>query len=128
MTARIRKIDLYRDSPKVTHCPRCGELGYRHSKGVRKLKEVGITRPVILIVTYAKYCCDRCLKYFSQRMDHLALPGCRFTNRVRRIAVDMVIRDGLTLGKAYLRMRLKYYVRVPESTLHDWIIAELVLL
>jgi hypothetical protein len=58
-------------------------------------------------------------------MDHLALPSGRFTNRVRKTAVELVIKQALTLEKAAQRMRLKYYVHIPPTTLHDWVVAEL---
>jgi len=57
-------------------------------------------------------------------MDHLAQPSGRFTNRVRRTAVDLVINQSMTLEKATQRMRQKYHVHVPPTTLHDWVVVE----
>lgn len=118
---KIRRINLSR---KVIHCPKCGTLSKRHSEGRRRLREVGITSPVVLEVTYSKHFCNTCRKHFSQPMDHLAMPSGRFTNRVRRTALDLVLRQSLTLEKATLRMRQKYHVHVPPTTLHDWVVAE----
>jgi len=58
-------------------------------------------------------------------MNHLAPPSGRFTNRVRRTAVDLVIKQSMTLEKAAQRMRSKYYLHVPPTTLHDWVVSEM---
>ena len=119
---KFRKINLSR---KAAPCPRCNQISKRHSLGRRRLREVGISGPTILEVSYSKHYCEKCHKHFSLPMDHLALPSGRFTNRVRRTAVELVIKQALTLEKATQRMRLKYYVHVPPTTLHDWVVAEL---
>ncbi len=121
---KFRKINMSR---KVANCPRCNTPSKRHSIGRRRLREVGISGPTILEVTYSKHYCESCRKHFSLSMDHLALPSGRFTNRVRRTAVDLVIKQAMTLEKATQRMRQKYYVHVPPTTLHDWVVAELTL-
>ncbi len=119
---KVRKINLSR---KSATCPRCGTVSKRHSVGHRRLREVGISSPTVLEVTYSKHYCVNCRKHFSLPMDHLALPSGRFTNRVRRTAVDLVVKHDLTLEKATMRMRQKYHVHVPPTTLHDWVVAEM---
>ena len=116
---RFRRINLSR---KTAHCPKCGASSKRHSEGVRRLREMGITAPTVLEVTYSKHYCAGCRKHFSAPMDHLA-PHCgRFTNRVRRTAVDLVLRDALTLDRAARRMAERHFVHVPPTTLHDWVV------
>ncbi len=117
---KIRKINLSR---KVSPCPRCNHMGKRHSLGYRKLREIGISGPTILEIVYSKHYCTQCRRHFSQIMDHLAMPSGRFTNRVRKTAVDLVVKQSMTLEKATQRMRQKYHVHVPPTTLHDWIVA-----
>ncbi|MDR0868704.1 MAG: hypothetical protein LBP75_09595 [Planctomycetota bacterium] len=119
---KVRKINLSR---KTAVCPRCGAVGKRHSIGHRRLREVGISSPTILEVIYSKHFCSTCRRHFSLPMDHLALPSGRFTNRVRRTAVDLVNKQDLTLEKATFQMRQKYHVHVPPTTLHDWVVAEM---
>lgn len=119
---RVRKINLSR---KSAPCPRCNDVGKRHSIGKRSLREVGISGPTELEVTYSKHYCARCEKHFSLPMDHLAQPSGRFTHRVRRTAVDLVIKQSLTLERTTIRMREKYNVHVPPTTLHDWVVAEM---
>ncbi len=110
-------------SRKSARCPRCGGLSKRHSNARRRLREVGISGPVVVEVTYSKHYCENCRKHFSLPMDHLAPPSGRFTHRVRRTAVDLVLRHALTLEKASLRMRHEHYVHVPPTTIHDWVVA-----
>ncbi len=121
-TPTTRCITLAR---KVAHCPYCGELSKRHGHGRRSLREIGVAGPVLVEVTYSKHCCEHCRKHFSVPMDHLAPPSGRFTNRVRWTAVDLVIKSALTLEAAALRMRQRHFVRVPPSTIHDWVVAAL---
>ncbi len=119
---KIRRINLSR---KTAPCPKCGTVSKRHSVGRRRLREVGISAPTVLEVTYSKHYCVNCRKHFSLPMDHLAQPSGRFTNRVRRTAVDLVVKQSMTLERATQRMRQKYHVHVPPTTLHDWVVAEM---
>ena len=114
---KLRRINLSR---KTAPCLRCGQISKRHSIGTRHLREVGISAPVILEVIYSKHYCTKCRKHFSLPMEHLAQPSGRFTNRVRRTAMGMVLDLSMTLEKASQRMRQKYYVHVPATTLHEW--------
>jgi len=119
---KIRRICLSR---KNCPCPRCQTVSKRHSICKRKLREVGISGPTVLEITYSKHYCIHCRKHFSQPMDHLAMPSGRFTNRVRRTAVDLVVKQSMTLEKASSRMCQKYHVHIPPTTLHDWVVAEM---
>jgi len=119
---KVRKINLSR---KTAPCVKCGTLSKRHSIGRRRLREVGVSGPTLLEITYSKHYCVTCRKHFSLPMDHIAQPSGRFTNRVRRTAVDLVVKQSLTLEKATLRMRQKYHVHIPPTTLHDWVVAEM---
>jgi transposase len=118
---KSRTVNLSR---KTFECPKCGLRCNRHSSGSRKLKEVGTSGPVILVVKYSKHYCIDCKRHFSLPMDHLAKPYGRFTNRVRRLAVDLIIKDSMTLEKASLFMKKKYFVDVPMTTIHDWIVTD----
>lgn len=122
-TVKTRRIIMARRSAL---CPACGAACKRHSNGRRRLREIGVTGPTVVEVTYSKHYCERCRKHFSLPMDHLAPAYGRFTNRVRRTAVELVVSQALTLDKATQRMRQKYFVHVPPTTLHDWVVEALV--
>jgi transposase len=119
---KCRRMNLSRET---TPCPKCTTVSRRHSIGKRTLREIGISGPTVLEVTYSKHHCPTCRKHFSISMDHLAQPAGRFTNRVRHTAVALVVKDAMILEKASERMRLKYYVHVPPTTLHDWVVDEM---
>ena len=120
--AMSRRMNLSR---KEAPCPKCSTVSKRHSCGRRTLREIGISSPTVLEITYSKHYCMTCRKHFSLPMDHLAQPSGRFTNRVRRTAVALVVKEALTLEKATQRMRQKSHVHVPPTTLHDWVVAEM---
>ena len=119
---KSRRMNLSR---KMAPCPKCKTVSKRHSVGKRTLREVGISSPTVLEITYSKHYCMTCRKHFSLPMDHLAQPSGRFTNRVRRTAVALVVKESLTLEKATQRMRQNYHVHVPPTTLHDWVVTEM---
>ena len=118
-TVEYRRIILSR---KTAPCPKCGTPSRRHSEGHRLIREMGELAPIVLEVIYSKHYCRTCRKHFSTPMGHLAPANARFTNRVRRTAVGLVLRDALTLDKAARRMAERHFVHVPPTTLHDWIV------
>ena len=123
MNTKIRKCNFSR---KTAPCPKCRVSSKRHSNGKRRLREVGISTPVILEVIYSKHYCKSCQKYFSLPLDHLAPKNSQYTNRVRRTAMDLILKQSMTLEKATTRMRQKYHVYLPPTTVHDWIVANMI--
>ncbi|MHA2022858.1 MAG: hypothetical protein ACTSWQ_04265 [Candidatus Thorarchaeota archaeon] len=119
---KIREINMSR---KIVNCPRCGTGSKRNNEGERNTREVGISMSTVLRITYSKHYCPKCRKYFSNPMDHIVSPSARFTNMVRRTAVDLVSKEQLTLEKACDVMWNKYHVHIPTTTLHDWVVAKM---
>ncbi|MHC4886739.1 MAG: hypothetical protein ACYTGH_16815, partial [Planctomycetota bacterium] len=120
--AKVKKLTLSR---KTCPCPVCGTTATRHSNGKRTLRDVGISSPSMLEVIYSKHFCKVCMKHFSIPMEHIAPPSSRFTNRVRQTAVALITKKSMTLEVATNQMLLKYHVKVPASTLHDWVVADM---
>lgn len=118
---RVRSINMVR---KRAACPRCGWAGVRSHKGRRHIAEIGLSGPTVLEVVYSKHYCKQCGKYFSVDMSHLAPDSGRYTRRVRNTARTLVERKGLTLERASGVMRSKYFVRVPPSTIYEWLADE----
>lgn len=88
------------------------------------MRELGITSPTVLRILYSKYHCPRCERYFSHPMEYLAPSGSRFTHRVRRCAMDLVMQDKFTLAEAARVMWMRHFVLVPPTTLSDWLVGE----
>lgn len=122
MEPKIRRINLLR---KTATCPTCKTDSKRHSVGKRRLRELGISSPMIIEVIYSKHFCPQCRKHFNLSMDHIAQPNGRFTNRVRRTAVDLVVNKSFTLKKASEYMRQTYCIQIPYTTIHDWVVAKM---
>lgn len=118
----IRYINL---SKAEEPCPKCGTISKRHSVGKRKLHEINKSKPLILEVTLSKHYCLLCRKHFSLSLGSLAPSKSRYTTQVRRIAVDYVAQAHMTLEDASFEMQKKHNVRVPPTTLYEWVIKEL---
>jgi transposase len=118
LAVKTRRVVISRN---IYPCPRCGGLAKRHGHGRRSLREIGVDSPAVVEVTYSKHYCEECRKHFSISMEHIAPAFSRFTHRVRWAAIEMVAAKTMTLEKATLRMWQKHFVRVPLTTLHDWV-------
>jgi transposase len=118
---RIKQINLSR---KVAPCPTCGADSRRHQMGHRWLRDLGLSGPVVIEVAYSKHRCAKCEKMFNLPMEHLAKKGSNFTVRLQRTAIDLVVKQNMTLNAAQEEMRRKYHAVVPATTIHDWIANE----
>ncbi len=116
----IRKIDLSR---KEAINEETGEVCRRHSTGVRRLKDIGLTGPSILEVTYSKHYSPMTKRFFNIDMSHIAKKGRRYTNRVVDTTIDLITEYDMTLDKASEFMKNKYFVNIPPTTIHDWVIS-----
>lgn len=103
---------------RFSMCPHCGGYGKKHSKGKRIVHEIGLEK-TDLVITYTKYRCSYCKKYFSIKMDHLVESKSRYSNRVKRLAMFIKSR-GVTLNNVSKIMKNKYNVKIPIQTLHEW--------
>ena len=104
-------------------CPRCGRSCPRHSLGYRTLHEVGSPRrdrPRQLCVVYSKHRCRPCGLFFSTDLSDLAPPGSHYTQRVIRLAVRLVVEDGLPYRAASWHLWREHRVFVPFATLQNW--------
>src|SRR3954452_23122220 len=79
-------------------CRRCGRRAGRYAVASRTLHELGdprAGRPVDLVLCYSKRRCSRRGRCSSAALSDLALPKCLYTRRVQRMAVRLVVEDGL---------------------------------
>jgi hypothetical protein len=113
-------VQQVRLSSKTAECPRCKRLCGRHSLHHRWLRDAHPERPLILEVTTSKHFCSTCERHFIKPCD-LAPSNSSFTHRVHRLAVAMVVEDGVQYRVAKERMLKNYHVLVPETTLHGWV-------
>lgn len=114
------KIRTMRLDRKLADCPICKSPSKRSGLAHRWLRELGLSQPVMLEVTYSKHLCPNCGMKFNLPMDHLASPDCGFTNRVRNTALDL-IDSGKTVEEAAEIMKTRFHVHVTKTTISDWI-------
>ena len=92
---RVRQLS--RDRP-CRRCPRCRARAGRHALGRRTLHDLGDSRserPAELVVKFSRHRCLACGLCFDSDLSSLALPYCRYTLRVQRLAVRLVADDGM---------------------------------
>jgi hypothetical protein len=80
-----------------------------------------LRRPAVLklkVGLYKAQCgCQRVFESF-----HPELPkGCRFSGRVRDLAIRGVVRDKLSVEDARQRLREDFLVKVSEGCVHNWL-------
>ena len=105
-------------------CPCCGHSCFRHGKGHRYLHDLGCLlrdRPRRLLVVYSQHYCTRCKAYFNADMADLAAPGSHYTGQVVRLAVRLVVEDGLPYRSASWHLWRDQRVFVPFATLQNWV-------
>ena len=105
-------------------CPRCGRGCGLHSRGSRRLHDVGDLRngrPRDLHVVYSKHRCVACRRGFVADMTDLAPPKSSYTLRVVSLAVRLVVEDGLPYRIASWHLWRDHRVFVPFATLQNWI-------
>lgn len=112
-----------RDFP-ARRCRLCGGRAGRYAVASRTLHDLGDPRsgrPVDLFVAYSKHRCPRCGRRFSADLSDLALPKCRYTRRVQRMAVRLVAEDGLPYQAAGWHLWRDHRVFVPHATIQNWV-------
>jgi hypothetical protein len=120
-------------TPRIEHrsrnyparrCRRCGRRAGRYAVASRTLHDLDNLcsgRPADLVVTYSKHRCPHCGCYFSVDLSDVALPKCLYTRRVQRMAVRLVVEDGLPYQAASWHLWRDHRVFVPYATIQNWV-------
>jgi hypothetical protein len=78
-------------------------------------------RPLDLQVTYSQHCCSYCGRYFNATTTDLAPAKSHYTWRVIRLAVRVVVEDGLPYRTASWHLWRDHRVFVPFATIQNWV-------
>jgi hypothetical protein len=116
----LRRRRVYRTRP----CPRCGHKAPRYALDARRLFDLGDLPagcPVELHVTFSRHRCRICRCCFAAELSPLALPKCRYTRRVQRLAVRLVVEDALPYRSASWHLWRDHKVFVPYATIQNWV-------
>src|SRR4051812_39258068 len=114
----LRRRRVYRKRP----CPRCGRQAPRYALDTRRLFDLGDTRagcPVEVHVSFSRHRCRVCRCCFAADLSPLALPKCRYTRRVQRLAVRLVVEDALPYRSASWHLWRGPRGFVPFSTIQN---------
>jgi hypothetical protein len=105
-------------------CPACGRSCYRNRTVQRTLHDLGdlvAERPRDVHLTYSQHYCCRCRYYFNADTTDLAPPKSHYTHRVIRLAVRLVVEDGLPYRAASWHLWRDHRVFVPYATVQNWV-------
>ena len=119
--AKIKpRSHIYKKRP----CPVCGHSSYRDkifTRTLHDLGDLGMNRPIDLVVRYSQHRCSSCQRYFNADLTDLADPGCHYTRRVVHLAVRLVVEDGLPYRIASWHLWRDHRVFVPFATIQNWV-------
>ena len=105
-------------------CASCGHSARRYDVAHRRLHDLGDSRqgrPIDIVLLQSKHRCRTCRRYFLADVSDLALPKSRYTIRVQRTAVRLVIEDGLPYRPASWHLWRDHRVFVPWPTIQNWV-------
>jgi len=105
-------------------CPYCGYSACRDKVFTRKLHDIGdlaANRPRDIILKYSQHRCSRCRKYFNADTSDLADPAAHYTRHVVRLAVRLVVEDGLPYRSASWHLWRDHRVFAPFATIQNWV-------
>ena len=109
---------------KRHRCPACPHTAFRVRGMERTLHDLGdvkANRPIDIHVVYSQHFCSKCRRYFNADMTKLAPPASHYTHRVIRMAVRLVVEDGLPYRSASWHLWRDQRVFVPFATIQNWV-------
>ena len=111
-------------SPRPHPLPPLGPpLASRHPSGHRTVHELGDVstgRPVHLVVLSSSHDCSKGRQHGHRDLRALAPPGGPDPQRVRPLAVRLVVEDGLPYRPASWHLWRDHRVFVPFATIQNW--------
>ncbi len=113
----------YRRNDKRNVCPRCGHVAYRDKQSQWTRHDWGhldLWCPRDLVLTSAQHDCPTGRTYCKADRSDLAPPGRQYTQRVRALAVRLVVEDGVPSRPARWHLWRDHRVCVPCATIQNW--------
>jgi hypothetical protein len=81
--------------------------------------DIDLEQPVLLLVTVSVHHCPRCHHYGRAQPPFLR-PDAIYTNRVVRMAVQSVYRDGMAISRVQQRLATDFWVQPSETMIRGW--------
>ena len=123
MDEHVIERSILKPSHRCTK-PDCMGIGGIHSKKRTNFWDIGDgpkSPKSVLTVIYGIYRCHTCGSFFTQPISEGVNDKgySRFTKRVHDRAMNL-IREGQSLRQTIQTMYNRYGVKIPHSTLHEW--------
>ena len=107
-------------APKKAPCPRCGKHGTRKRKlPPRRVRTVLYKTVAFLEITCGEYQarCD-CCKTFRNTPEGV-LPRALYDNKVRELALERLIEDGMSIEQTLKSLRREYLLELSTGFVYD---------
>jgi transposase-like protein len=106
---------------KTYPCPRCGTDSPRHDKAVRHGIDIGLERPMLLVIELGVYRCPKCRKKRTFRTPLAFLgPHEIYVKRCRQKVVETIDLDQMPIGRAADRVKRDFNIAIVPSTAWEW--------
>lgn len=120
---KARVVAISRNFPRQ-RCPQCKHPAHRNRVVSRALHDVGdlrTGRPLDVRVKYSQHHCSHCGRFFNATTTDLAPAKAHYTWRVIRLAVRLVVEDGLPYRTTSWHLWRDHRVFVPFATIQNWV-------
>jgi hypothetical protein len=108
-----------RRAPVQCPCPTCGKKGRRKRIRRRTVRHLAHKQPAFWTLVYGVYAATcACAKFFTAAIEGVAL-RCGYTDAVRQKAVDLLIRDHLSVYKVQRHLEEDFALSVSIGFIYD---------
>lgn len=108
-----------RCAPKKAPCPECGKRGLRKRTVTRRVRTVAYQAVAFLEVTYGEYAARcHCRTTFRNRPECVP-PKAKYDLRVRRLVLDRLIKDGMSIERALESIRREFLLDLSTGFVYD---------
>jgi hypothetical protein len=118
------RIKLRSRNYSCRRCPFCGGRAGRWGVASRTVHDLGDPlsgRPIDLHICYSTHRCLACRRSFPADQSDLAPLKSRYTHRVQKTAVRLVIEDDIPYRMASWHLWRDHRVFVPWATIQNWV-------
>jgi hypothetical protein len=106
-------------APKKAPCPKCGKRGRRKRALTRTVRTVAYKAVAVLEVTYGEYAarCGCCTTF--RNTPEGVPPKARYDGRVRRLVLDRVLKDGMSVERLLASLRREFLLELSVGFVYD---------
>jgi len=105
-------------------CPNCDRPTPKRCLTHRYIYDYGDEqrcRPIQIHLQFSRHYCSKCKKHFAPDAGDIAPRKSRYTHRVIRHAIRLVVEDQLSYRVASWNLWRDHLVFVPHATIQNWV-------